>query len=118
MENGFLKTSVGALCLTGGLVLLSGCEHTNYFTYRYNVDPCYPERYEFMARQEVRDAFAAQSYNGHVLDQTVWNDHFEPGTETLTPGGMDHLAYLARQATSNTGRSRARERSPLKLVST
>ncbi len=32
-----------------------------------------------------------------MLDQTVWNYHFEPGTDKLTPGGLEHLAYLARR---------------------
>ena len=43
------------------------------------------------------DATNAQAYNGHVLDQTVWNYHFAPGTELLTPAAMDHLKYLARR---------------------
>jgi hypothetical protein len=41
--------------------------------------------------------FCPQVQNGHVLDQTVWNCHFEAGTDRLTPGGLDHLAYLARR---------------------
>jgi hypothetical protein len=60
-------------------------------------DPCYPQRYEFAARQEVKQAFAPQVLNGHILDQTVWNYHFEPGSATLTPAGLEHLAYLARR---------------------
>src|SRR5262249_20338609 len=42
-------------------------------------------------------AIAPQVLNGHVLDQTVWNYHFEPGTDRLTQGGIEHLAYLARR---------------------
>ena len=34
--------------------------------------------------------------NGHVLDQTIWNYHFEPGTDKLTPAGLEKLDYLAR----------------------
>jgi hypothetical protein len=64
----------------------------------YNcVDPCYPMRYNFMARQEVNAAMAPQVQNGHVLDQTVWNYYFEPGTDKLTTGGLERLAYLARR---------------------
>jgi hypothetical protein len=83
-------TTVGlaGACLTAGV----GC-----WGYHDLVDPCYPERYEFQARQEVKGSFAPQVNNGHILDQTVWNYHFEPGTATLTPGGMSHLAYLARR---------------------
>lgn len=65
--------------------------------YRDIVDPCWPERYNYVARQEVNGAFAPQVQNGHVLDQTVWNYHFEPGTDKLTAGGLDHVAYLARR---------------------
>jgi hypothetical protein len=64
--------------------------------YRNIVDPCYPERYNYVAQQEVRAAFIPQVENGHILDQTVWNYHFEPGTPKLTPGGQEHLARLAR----------------------
>jgi hypothetical protein len=61
------------------------------------VDPCYPQRYKFAAETEVHQAFDPQVANGHVLDQTVWTHDFERGTDRLTPGGMDHLAYLARR---------------------
>src|SRR5207249_11454777 len=71
----------------------SGC----YYLYRDLVDPCYPARYNCMARKEVVGAFAPQVHNGHVLDQTMWNYHFEPGSDRLTPGGLEHLAYLARR---------------------
>jgi hypothetical protein len=90
--KGFINKSMAVLGLAGGMALGGGCD-----TYRNLVDPCYPERYEFAARQEVIGAMAPQVYNGHVLDQTVWNYHFEPGTDRLTAGGMDHLAYLARR---------------------
>jgi hypothetical protein len=61
------------------------------------VDPCYPERYNFMARQAVNAAMAPQVQNGHVLDQTIWNSYFEPGTDKLTTGGLERLAYIARR---------------------
>ncbi len=60
-------------------------------------DRCYPQRYWYMSAQNVRKALAPQVQNGHVLDQTVWNHHFEPGTAKLTEGGQAHLAYLARR---------------------
>ena len=44
-----------------------------------------------------RRPIAPQVSNGHVLDQTVWNYDFEPGTDKLTGGGLEHLAYLARR---------------------
>jgi len=46
---------------------------------------------------EVNLALASQVRNGHILEQTVWNYEFDPGTNRLTPGGMEHLAYLARR---------------------
>jgi hypothetical protein len=76
----------------GGHGGVGGCD-----LYRNLVDPCYPQRYEFMARKEVNEAFIPQVQNGHVLDQTIWNYHFEAGTDRLTTGGLAHLAYLARR---------------------
>jgi hypothetical protein len=66
------------------------------YGYRDLVDPCYPQRYEYAARNEVTGALAPQVENGHVLDQTVWNYHFDPGTATLNASGLDVLARLAR----------------------
>jgi hypothetical protein len=74
--------------LLGGL----GC-----YRYRELIDPCWPDRYNYMARRELTAAFQPQVYNGHVLDQTMWNWHFEPGTDRLTAGGLNHLAYIARR---------------------
>jgi hypothetical protein len=90
--KGFMRR---AAVLLGGAVALAGT--VGCYGYRDLVDPCYPERYEYAARKELHEAFAPQVLNGHVLDQTVWNYHFEPGTDRLTPGGLEHLAYLARR---------------------
>ncbi len=88
--KGFIKKAAALCCLAGvgGL----GC-----YTYRDLVDPCYPERYNYQARQEVVASYTPQERNGHVLDQTVWNYDFEAGTDRLTGGGLEHLAYLARR---------------------
>ena len=90
--KGLIRQRMAAACLAGGLGLAGGC-----FEYRDLVDPCYPQRYEFAARQEVVGTIAPQVNNGHVLDQTIWNYQFEPGTDRLTPGGMEQLAYLGRR---------------------
>jgi hypothetical protein len=90
--KGFVTKCMTALGVTSGLAVASGCD-----CYRNLVDPCYPQRYEFASRQEVIAAFAPQVSNGHILDQTIWNYQFEPGTDRLTLGGMDHLTYLARR---------------------
>ncbi len=89
--NGFTSKTLAALLLTSGVASAAGS------AYRDIVDPCYPERYQSMARQEVHAFLAAQVQNGHVLDQTVWNSYFEPYTDHLTPAGTAHLAYLARR---------------------
>jgi len=90
--KGFIAKTVTAVSLSGvALGMVNGCY------YRDIVDPCYPQRYEYAARMEVNQALAPQVRNGHILEQTVWNVEFEPGTPRLTPGGMDHLAYLARR---------------------
>jgi hypothetical protein len=86
-----LMTRLAGLCACAAAATGGGCY------YRDVVDPCWPERYEYVARREVNAAFAPQVQNGHVLDQTVWNYHFEPGTDRLTAGGLEHVAYLARR---------------------
>src|SRR5207253_3093272 len=67
------------------------------------VDPCWPQRYNAMAMQSVNDANNAQAYNGHVLDQTVWNYDFDHDpktgapTDRLNPAGMERLKYISRR---------------------
>lgn len=90
--KGFITRTVATACLACGLGASTGC-----WGCRDLVDPCYPSRYNFAARQEVCAAIAPQVQNGHVLDQTIWNYHFEVGKAVLTPGGMDHLNYLIRR---------------------
>src|SRR5579864_9099990 len=90
--KGFILKTLAVVSAGGGLAVSVGCNG-----YRDIVDPCYPQRYEFASRTEVATALAPQVFNGHVLDQTIWNYQFEPGTDKLTPGGMEHLAYLARR---------------------
>jgi hypothetical protein len=60
-------------------------------------DRCWPQRYTSLARREVNLAFTPQVQNGHVLDQTVWNHYFEPGTDKLTPGGLAALQTISRR---------------------
>jgi len=94
--NGFIsRTALGlTLCLSG----LAGCAY-----YRTIVDPCWPERYDYMARTTVNEADNAQAYNGHVLDQTVWNYDFEHDAKTgaptavLNPAGIERLKYISRR---------------------
>ena len=96
--NGFIKTTVAGLCLGSRLTAMVGCHQ-----YRQMVDPCWPERYNAEARLSVRNTFGAQVHNGHVLDQTMWNYHFEVDgktglpTDRLNAAGIEHLQYLARR---------------------
>jgi hypothetical protein len=89
--NGFITRAAGLMACAAAAAAGGGCY------YRDVVDPCWPERYNYLARQEVNGAMAPQVQNGHVLDQTVWNYHFEVGSDKLTAGGLEHVAYLARR---------------------
>jgi len=63
---------------------------------RTYIDPCYPDRYNATARDEVLASFNPQVYNGHILNQTIWNWYFEPGSDKLTPAGVAKLDSLAQ----------------------
>ena len=80
------------LCLVPLSLTFTGC-----FGYRDVVDPYYPKRYRVEARNSVRTALAPQVSNGNVLDQTVWDFHFETGKPELNAMGKDHLKRLARR---------------------
>lgn len=80
------------LCLVPLSLTFTGC-----FGYRDVVDPYYPKRYNVDARNSVRTALASQVSNGNVLDQTVWDFHFETGKPELNAMGKDHLKRLARR---------------------
>jgi len=80
------------LCLVPLSLTITGC-----FGYRDVVDPYYPKRYNVDARNSVRASLAPQVSNGNVLDQTVWDFHFETGKPELNAMGKDHLKRLARR---------------------
>ncbi len=60
-------------------------------------DPCWPERYSQQAREAVLNPFDTQVNNARIIDQTVWNYHFEPGTAVLNGNGRQKLDYVARR---------------------
>jgi hypothetical protein len=64
--------------------LVIGCDH-----YRDLVDPCWMERYNSMAHHSVSEMLNVQADRGHMLEQTIWNYHFEIDPKTGGPG--DHL---------------------------
>ena len=80
------------LCLVPLSLTFTGC-----FGYRDVVDPYYPKRYSVEARNSVRASLAPQVSNGNVLDQTVWDFHFETGKPELNAMGKDHLKRLTRR---------------------
>ncbi len=97
-----LKAAAAACAMAGGLVSV-GCQSggpngvsldNRWAGY---VDPCYPERYNYVARSEVLSPFAIQAANGEIVDSTLWTYHFEPGTDKLSPAGLERLDYLARK---------------------
>src|SRR6516164_5354549 len=90
--KGFIKHAAALSCFGAGLFALLGCGH-----YRELVDPCWPERYNSMASNSVREMSIAQSDMGHKLDQTIWNYHFDMGTDNLNAEGRERLLYLSRR---------------------
>lgn len=94
--NRFVRAASAAAVLGFGAVGCTSTGRTAGDRYRDHVDPCWPERYSSVARQEVVAPFATQVNNGHVLNQTVYNWHFEPGTDKLNEAGVDKLNALAR----------------------
>jgi hypothetical protein len=96
--KGFIKHAATGICFSAALMPFVGCYH-----YRELVDPCWPERYNSIARQSVRDITNAQADKGHVLDQTIWNWHFRvdektgAATDLLNPAGIEQLKYISRR---------------------
>ncbi|MBN9523848.1 hypothetical protein J0H58_35950 [bacterium] len=75
------------------------------WTRYYNaVDPCWPERYNAVARAETLAPFATQVNNGRVLEQTIWNWHFESGSDVITPAGQAKLDAIAQVRPQPDGR--------------
>ena len=99
-----VRAAAAALAVAGTGTI--GCTHTGQpasegaagggAVYRQFVDPCYPERYNAQARAEVLAPFAIQVNNGNVLNQTIWNWYFEPGTDKLTGAGRAKLDSIAQ----------------------
>lgn len=96
--KGFIKQFATVSCFAAALFTLIGCSH-----YRNVVDPCWPERYNYLARQSVRDMHNAQADRGHALEQTIWNSHFvsdaktHEGTDKLNEAGKEKLRQIARR---------------------
>src|SRR5579872_2229594 len=85
-------------CSTGGCGAGGPLQNHNSVEDRYRnaVDVSWPERYNYAARESVLAPFAQQAATGHFLEQTIWNWYFEPGSDKLTPGGIDKLDAICR----------------------
>lgn len=81
----------------------TGCRNGSE-RYSNAVDPCWPERYSHEARVTTLQPFQAQASNGQILSQTVWNYHFESGTDVLTRAGQATLDQIVQKRPSTDGR--------------
>ena len=99
MTRLFQTASVVALMLSafGSVGCVSGDRPGIQNRYDTKVDPCWPERYSFQAREAVIAPFATHVMNGKIIDQTIFNGDFEPGTEKLNDGGLAKLDTIARR---------------------
>ena len=88
--KGFIKQTAATLWFSAALFTLLGCYH-----YRDVVDPCYPERYNSMARHSVREMHNAQADKGHLLDHTIWSNDFDG--KKLKPSGIERLRYVSHR---------------------
>src|SRR5262245_51700396 len=101
----YFRAAAAALVLTGGFGSV-GCAHKAATGCNGSgagsgnsgkcVDPSWPDRYAYAARQAVIAPFAQQVANGHFTNQTIWNWYFEPGTDKLNTAGMEKLDSIAR----------------------
>src|SRR5579883_2135771 len=71
--------------------------------YKNFVDTCWPERYDHVARVETLAPFQVQAGNGAILDTTVWNYHFDAGSDKINPAGMERLDYMVRRRPAPPG---------------
>ncbi len=98
----YTKSAQAALWVAGLVVGGFGCVSTDSTTDRPGIqqrysnlaDSAWPERYVYHSRREVLSPFAIQAHNGHIIDQTIYNYHFEPETDRLTAGGREKLDVL------------------------
>src|SRR3990170_35153 len=76
--------------LTAALALAVGC--------KLLPDNEWPEPYTSIAKEEVRAPIDIQVANARVVEQTLWDYHFEPNSERLNSTGRQRLRWIAPQA--------------------
>jgi hypothetical protein len=99
--KGFRTKLLSAAAVAGGL-MAAGCHHGGHIGDPNNKhgDPCWPDRYSNESRAAAVASFQPQVENGHILDQTLRNTHFEYGSDKLNGEGMDKLDQLSRRRPS------------------
>jgi len=76
--------------LTAALALAVGC--------KLLPDNEWPEPYTSIAKEEVQAPIDIQVANARVVEQTLWDYHFEPNSERLNSTGRQRLRWIAPQA--------------------
>jgi hypothetical protein len=97
--NRYVRAATAALVIAGGLgsVGCAGRAGSTGDGARGNcIDPSWPDRYNYAARQAVIAPFAQQVANGHFINQVMWNWYFDAGTDKLNGAGMEKLDSIAR----------------------
>lgn len=99
MKTMMRMAAVATLAVAG--ISAIGCQSTRMQDATdHCVDPCWPQRYNAVAREEVLAPFATQVANGEIIAQTIWNYHFETASDKLTPAGIESLDTIVRKRPS------------------
>jgi hypothetical protein len=91
-----ILSKAGLGCAALALMSVTGC----YGTFHEVVDPCYPERYNCKAREEVNAFRNMQEANGTAIEQTLYAHYFMPGEAKLNDGGIAFLERITHRRPS------------------
>lgn len=99
--NRMTRLKQAALMVAVSGLAAAGCAGTNRpgVQARYDdfVDPNWPLRYSYQARESTLHPFETQVRNANITEATIGNYQFVPGTDKLTEDGKAKLDYLARR---------------------
>lgn len=87
-------------CLFGGAFNHFKNECKDFDPEQLHTDHCWPDQYNRLSRQRVRDPLGTQMNNGIAVESTLWTHYFsnEKGKEgELNEAGMSRLQYFARR---------------------
>jgi len=88
-----ILSKAGLGCAALALMSVTGC----YGTFHEVVDPCYPERYNCKAREEVGALRDLQEQNGTAIEQTLYVHYFKPGAAELNDAGVAFLERVSHR---------------------